>query len=162
VFASSSRARDRQIILIAEDDPNDVLLLQTAVENAGLGQSAFIVRDGQEVIDYLSGAPPFQERSVYPLPALLLLDARMPRVSGLEVLEWLHQRTEAGRIHVVLLTSALDPKEFQRARALGARSCLTKPLDPAQWVPIIGSLQHFCALERLECESKLTPPGSAP
>ena len=146
----SSTGAVRPTILIAEDDPADVQLLEHSFSAAGLAGFAIIVRDGQEVKDYLERKPPFQDPARYPMPSLLLLDARMPRVSGLEVLEWLKPRPEASRIHVVLFTSGLSPQEFQRARDLGARSCLTKPHDPADWVPIIRSLQHFCSLESID------------
>src|SRR5437016_6312129 len=78
-------------VLVAEDSEDDAFLLTRAFRKAGIGNPVHVCRDGQEMIDYLSGVEKFQDRSVYPLPTMLLLDLKMPKVSGFEVLEWLKQ-----------------------------------------------------------------------
>src|SRR5688572_16410400 len=77
------------VFLLVEDDPDQVLLIQRAFAEANLVNPLRVVRDGVEAIDYLSGAGVFSDRTRHPLPSLILLDLRLPKKSGLEVLEWL-------------------------------------------------------------------------
>ena len=93
-------------VLVAEDNPDDVLLLQRALAKSSFGLPVRCVSDGQEVLDYLEGHPPFSDRLRYPLPTLLLLDLKMPRVDGFEVLTWLRQHPSLGRMLVVVLTGS--------------------------------------------------------
>src|ERR1043165_7389245 len=80
----------RATVLLVEDDPDDVLLTQIAFEKARLVNPLKVVRDGEEAIAYLSGEPPYDDRERFPLPILLLLDLKMPKVNGFQVLEWLN------------------------------------------------------------------------
>ncbi len=82
-------------ILLAEDDPNDVILFQRAMERASLSvDSLKVVRDGEKAISYLSGQGLYADRDLYPLPTLLLLDLKMPRKSGPEVLSWIRKQPQ--------------------------------------------------------------------
>jgi len=76
-------------ILLMNDDPNDVLLVQRALKKAGLPYPLIHRRDGEEAIDYLSGKPPYSDRAQHPLPKLILLDVKMPKLSGFDVLNWM-------------------------------------------------------------------------
>ena len=80
---------DRLNILVAEDDPNDLLLLNLALAKASLDIPVLLARDGEEVVSYLEGKPPFDDRHKFPRPDMLLLDLKMPRLDGFAVLEWL-------------------------------------------------------------------------
>ena len=131
------------LILVAEDDPNDVLLLKRAFEKAGLGASVLYVSNGLEVIRYLRGEPPFDNRTSHPLPDLLLLDLKMPGAGGLDVLSWLSARKELAGIRVVIFSSCVAPEDSQRAVSLGARSCLTKPLNPLDLLPVLKGVRGF-------------------
>ena len=114
-------------ILLAEDDPNDVLLLRRAFRSAGLPEPGQVVSDGDEVIAYLTGQDGYADRERYPFPALLLLDLKMPRRSGFEVLEWLRDQPVLSRLPVVVLTSSSQSSDIQRAYDLRANSYLVKP-----------------------------------
>lgn len=115
-------------ILLVEDDPNDVLLIQRAFRKSNVGNPIQVVGDGEEAIAYLSGQGPYPDRERYPLPLLLLLDLKLPRKSGFEVLEWLRQQPGLKRLPVVVLTSSAETPDINRAYDLGANSYLVKPV----------------------------------
>lgn len=118
----------KQAILLVEDDSNDVLLVQRAFRLAKFDGSIQIVADGEEAISYLSRQPPYENRELYPLPLLILLDLKLPRRSGLEVLEWLRQQPELKRLLVVVLTSSRESPDVKKAYDLGVNSYLVKPV----------------------------------
>src|SRR5262249_49862465 len=120
----------RGTILLAEDDPNDVILFRRAMGMASLNlDSLHVVRDGEEAISYLNGQAAHADRERYPLPALLLLDLKMPRRSGLEVLSWLRRQPELRHLIVVFLTSSNNAEDIRRAYEAGVNSYLVKPVD---------------------------------
>ncbi len=116
-------------ILLVEDNPTDVLLVQRAFAKANIANPLQIARDGDAAVDYLSGAGAYGERNRHPLPALVLLDLKLPRRSGSEVLEWLRAQPSLRRIPVVVLTSSSQRQDVDRAYDLGANSYLVKPVD---------------------------------
>ena len=103
-------------VLIAEDDPSDVFLLQRAFNASGVPATLHFVRDGQEAIDYLGGEADYSDRATYPLPDLMLLDLKMPRLNGFDVLEWLRKQPGLRRLLVTILTSS-DQAADSYARA---------------------------------------------
>ena len=115
-------------ILLVEDDPNDVLLIQRAFRKSDVVNPIQVVGDGEEAIAYLSGRGPYADRERYPLPVLLLLDLKLPRKSGFEVLEWLRQQPGLKRLPVAVLTSSAETPDINRAYDLGANSYLVKPV----------------------------------
>ena len=131
------------VILVAEDDPNDVLLLKRAFAKARLGASLHFVGSGQEAISYLQGQPPFENRAEHPAPHILLLDLNMPGLGGLEVLQRLASRPERASLVVVVVSSCLAPSICLEAAMLGAYSCLTKPLDPSVLLPVLANLSAY-------------------
>ncbi len=132
-------------ILIAEDDPNDLLLLKLAFSKAALNNPVSLARDGEEVISYLEGKPPYSDRSRYPQPDLLLLDLKMPRLDGFAVLEWLLWRPALRPRFVVVFTASDNPEDFRRAQLLGADNYLVKPQDPGELVRIVKGLGDYWA-----------------
>src|SRR5258707_6450593 len=98
-------------ILLAEDDENDVFFLKRALKEAGLETQIFVARDGQEAVNYLSGQPPFANRADFPVPTLLLLDLKMPRMSGFDVLQWLHAQKDFERLLVVVFSSSSEESD---------------------------------------------------
>ena len=114
-------------ILLVEDDENDVVVMMMALEKAGLTCPIRVARDGREAQDYLSGAGKFADRHEYPLPYLVLLDLKLPRVPGLEVLKWLRERPEFDATIVLVLTSSPMPVDIQAAYRLHANAYLVKP-----------------------------------
>jgi CheY-like chemotaxis protein len=117
------------VILLAEDDENDALLLQIAFRRAGLRWPIFRVANGLEAKAYLKGDPPYHDRTRYPLPGLVLLDIKMPLMDGFEVLRWMRQQPEFGLILVVILTGSDRTGDADVAQRLGANSFLVKPPD---------------------------------
>lgn len=116
-------------ILLVEDDPNDQLLIRRAFSKAKLMNPLHIVDDGDAATAYLAGEGEYADRSLHPFPALILLDLKLPRRSGLEVLAWLREQPRSRRIPVVVLTSSEDSADIARAYDLGANSYLVKPVD---------------------------------
>src|SRR5438477_2531535 len=133
----------RSQILHVDDDSNDVLLLQQACRKAGLACNLQALNDGDEAIAYLQGADKFANREQYPLPNLVLLDLKMPRLSGFDVLEWLRQDAKCRSLPVVVLSSSNQDADVQRAYALGANSYLVKPVDFETLVEIVRAVHHY-------------------
>jgi CheY-like chemotaxis protein len=117
-------------ILLVEDNANDLLLIQRAIRKAKLANPIQVATNGEEAIAYLAGGAPFADRELYPLPILILLDLKLPRKSGLEVLEWLRERPQLRRINVVVLTSSRESSDVNLAYDLGVNSYLVKPVSP--------------------------------
>lgn len=115
-------------VLLVEDNPDDVLLIQRAFSKARLAHPLQQVSDGEEAINYLDGRGSYANRQQYPLPGLLLLDLKLPRTSGLEVLAWLKDQPGMHRLPVVVFTSSREDTDIQRAYELGANSYLVKPV----------------------------------
>jgi CheY-like chemotaxis protein len=129
-------------VLVAEDEIGDVLLLERAFAKAGVSAPVYVAADGQEVLDYLEGVPPFNNPVQYPLPDLLLLDLHLPRVNGFEVLTRIRNHPKLSQMLVVILSSSNHPEEIQRAGALGANSYIVKPQDPTELVEVVRGLQE--------------------
>ncbi len=115
-------------ILLVEDDPNDVLLIQRAFRKAKLISPVQVVKDGEAAVAYLTGQGSFADRQRYPMPVLIVLDLKLPRKSGLEVLAWLQQQPGLKRLPVVVLTTSKEAADINRAYDLGANSYLVKPV----------------------------------
>lgn len=130
-------------ILVVEDRPADVLLIRRAFMKAQIGNPMQVVSDGEEAVAYLSGAGAFADRQKHPLPALLLLDLKLPRKSGLEVLTWLRAQPEIRRLPVVVLTSSKETSDVNRAYELGANSYLLKPVTFESLLDMIKTLRLY-------------------
>jgi CheY-like chemotaxis protein len=113
--------------LVAEDDENDVFFLKRAFQQANVENPLNVVRDGQEAIDYLSGEGKFSDRNLYPLPHLFILDLKMPRKTGLDVLGWLQQQPELRCLPVLVLSSSAHLTDIEKAYELGANAFVVKP-----------------------------------
>lgn len=131
------------VILIAEDRDDDILIIRKSLEKAGVPNPIQIVKDGEEVIAYLLGEGKFANRAEYPLPALLLLDLKMPRMDGFEVLRWLRQQPVLKTLRVIVLTSSQEIRDVNRAYELGANSFLVKPMDFDNSVEISKFLNEY-------------------
>jgi DNA-binding response OmpR family regulator len=120
-------------VLLVEDDPTDYRLIQRAFSKLSDGFEMFRLTNGDDVIDYLAGDGPYANRSAYPIPAIVLLDLKLPRRSGFEVLQWLRRQvTGLKRLPVIILTSSRHSADINRAYDLGANSYLVKPDTGAQ------------------------------
>ena len=128
------------LILIAEDSSDDLSLLLDTFNQGRLANPVQAVRDGEQVIAYLSGEGIFSNREKYPLPALLLLDLELPRKHGLEVLEWIRRQPALTSLRIVVLTSSGKMQEANRAYQLGANSFLVKPIDFIDFVRLTQAI----------------------
>jgi CheY-like chemotaxis protein len=128
-------------ILAAEDEESDALILRTAFENAQISNRLVIARDGQEAVDYLAGTGRFADRWSFPLPVLILLDLKMPRMSGFDVLGWLGSRPDLQNIPSVVLSSSSHEADIEKARKLGAVEYFVKPFAFAELVKIVQQMQ---------------------
>jgi CheY-like chemotaxis protein len=128
-------------ILAADDEETDRFILKLAVKTANLPHPLVTVCDGKECVDYLSGIAPYADRALYPLPALLLLDLKMPNFDGFEVLAWLAARPEFKDLPVVVLSSSSPDSDIKKARQLGAHDYFVKPHAVSDFVKVLHSLQ---------------------
>lgn len=128
----------RQTILVVEDSPDDVFILERVLQRAQITNPLQIARDGQEAVDYLSGANHFADRERFPLPHLVLLDLKLPFLNGFEVLEWLRADGQLRNLNVAILTSSAEDRDVTRAAQLGVTSYLIKP-------PTISVMQELMA-----------------
>jgi CheY-like chemotaxis protein len=134
---------DAYPILLVEDSPDDALLIQRAFRKANLANPVQLVRDGEEAVAYLSGDAPFADRARFPLPVFMLLDLKLPRRSGLEVLAWVRQESAVKRLPVVVLTSSRESVDVNRAYDLGVNSYLTKPVGFEALIEMVKNVNLY-------------------
>lgn len=130
-------------ILLVEDSPDDVVFVRRAFAKAGLPTALRVVSDGQQALDYLAGANQFSVRLEHPLPRLVLLDLKLPLVSGFDVLRWIRARPEMMSIAVVVMTSSDHPSDIRESYALGANSYLSKPSNPEDLTELIRDVTNY-------------------
>jgi CheY-like chemotaxis protein len=118
---------DAHHLLLVEDDENDVFFLQRALQSAGASLELHVAADGRQALDYLQGRNGFADRKAHPLPKLVLLDLKMPYVSGLEVLRQIRADPQLRKIIVVVFTSSSLESDVAQAYEIGANSFLVKP-----------------------------------
>jgi len=142
-------------ILLVEDNPNDVELTLAAFEEHRLANEVVVVRDGADALDYLFRRGAFADR-LMDNPAVILLDLKLPKVNGLEVLE--RVRADAGlhAVPIVVLTSSREEPDLVRCYELGVNAYVVKPVDFGDFVSAVGNLGVFWAL------INQPPPGSFP
>jgi CheY-like chemotaxis protein len=140
-------------ILIVEDDPNDVELTLTALTDYNLANEVVVTRDGQQALDYLYCRGEFDTRSVGN-PAVMLLDLKLPKVGGLEVLQQIKSDESLKMIPVVVLTSSNEEKDMMRSYSLGVNAYVVKPVDFHEFVNAVKELGVFWAV------INQPPPGS--
>ncbi len=139
-------------ILLVEDNDDDVFLMKHSLASAGVCNPVFTVETGQQAVDYLSGAKPYDDRSQHPMPAIVFLDLKLPLMSGHEVLGWIRSQRQLESLIVVVLTSSNEPSDVRRSYSLGANSYLMKPLTAQQLVDLAKAF-NWTWLQR-------TPPAA--
>jgi CheY-like chemotaxis protein len=130
-------------ILHVEDDPNDVLLVQRALKKTTAPATILSVSDGDRALSYLGGSEEFANREKFPFPQLVLLDLKMPRKSGMEVLAWIREQPTLKRLLVVVFTSSKHDQDINRAYELGANSYLVKPVGFEELVTTMKEIHHY-------------------
>jgi CheY-like chemotaxis protein len=133
-----------QVLLVVEDDPSDVFIIQRALRKSKVSHSLQVVTDGQMAINYLAGHGKFGDRTQYPLPSLIFLDLKIPYKHGFEVLEWVRQQPSLQDCPVVVLSSSSEERDMERAYRLGARSFLVKPPTPGMLLEVLHAFQKPC------------------
>ncbi len=135
-------------VLLVEDDLNDIFLVKRAFKMAHIQNPLHVVTDGLEAIGYLRGDGKYADREQYPLPKLMVMDIKMPRKSGFEVLEWVKGNSRVlRRIPVVIVSSSEDPADINRAYELGANAYMVKPVDFRAVEHLFESITHYWGLE---------------
>ena len=114
-------------MLLFEDDDNDAFLLQRALKKADINNPVKRVTDGQQGMDYLAGVGPYADRSKFPFPRVVLLDLKMPRKGGMEVLEWMKSHPEFKVIPTIIFTASKEQQDVAMSYGLGANCFITKP-----------------------------------
>ena len=128
---------------MADDDENDVFLMERAFKRARVANPVLRVKDGEDAIAYLRGDQSYANRKDFPLPVLLLLDLKMPRRNGFEVIAWIRQQTGLKRLPVIILTSSREDRDINRAHELGANTYLTKPVNFEGLVEMVKTLHLY-------------------
>ena len=132
-------------ILLVEDDPRDVELTLTALDDYKLANEVVVCRDGQEALDYLYSRGKFSDR-VNENPAVILLDLKLPKVDGLEVLQQIKSDERLRMIPVVMLTSSHEEKDMMRSYKLGVNAYVVKPVDFHEFINAVKELGVFWAV----------------
>jgi CheY-like chemotaxis protein len=133
-------------VLHVEDEPADRMILAAAFKKAAPEIQLQAVFDGEQAVAYLAGTGCYADRTTYPFPRLVLLDIKLPRRSGLEVLAWLRSEQALQHLPVIMLTSSSEPADLDRAYALGANSYLVKTVDLASMRDIVRGIGEYVSL----------------
>ena len=130
-------------VLQVEDESNDIYLLEYSFREICVTTPLKAVRDGQEAIDYLSGAGKYADRTEFPLPCLTLLDLKMPRKSGFEVLEWIRAYPVTSALPVIICSSSANESDIRAAYKLGANAYVVKPSNVDVLLEFVRALDTF-------------------
>jgi CheY-like chemotaxis protein len=128
-------------VLHIDDDPNDTELFQAAASRAKVRFAIQNVSDGEQAMAYLNGRGVHSDRTRYPLPVLILLDLKMPRATGFDVLKWIRKHPEVGNLPIVILSGSELRDDIQQAYAVGADSYLVKPIGFNALVALVTNIE---------------------
>lgn len=134
------------IVLLVEDNPNDELLTIRALRKEHIANNIVVVRDGQEALDYLFGTGPYAGRDTSQLPQVMLLDLKLPKVSGLEVLARVRADARLKALPVVILTSSAMDRDIVEGYRLGANSYVQKSVNAEEFRQAVQRLGLFWVL----------------
>jgi len=140
---NSCTTKQHGTILLVEDDENDALLFDLALKQTRILNPLQIVQDGEEALDYLKGKGKYSDRNTFPLPCLVILDLKLPKRTGFEVLQWLKIQDGLKRLPVVVLSSSGEMKDLERAYDLGANSYLVKPIEFDGLLDMVNTLSLY-------------------
>ena len=130
----------KKIILLVEDNPDDELLAIRALEKNNIMNEVVVARDGAEALDYLFGTGAYAGRDLSVMPQIILLDLKLPKIDGLEVLRRLRNDERTKLLPVVVLTSSKEERDLTESYSLGANSYIRKPVNFAQFTEAIRQL----------------------
>lgn len=132
-----------KVILLAEDSDDDEFFFLHVLKAARVENPVQVVHDGEQLMAYLQGVGNFSDRERHPLPGMLFLDLKMPRLDGLAVLKWLRAHPELQFMPVVVLTALEEPQGLRELQAIGAHTFLPKPFNGSQLRDLIGRYHNF-------------------
>jgi CheY-like chemotaxis protein len=135
--------KDRPTLLIVEDNEDDIFFVERIFRQIGARCELRFARDGIEAIDYLSGKGAFHDRTKYPMPTIILMDLKMPRRNGFEVLEWMHNQPEIRLIPTIVVTSSTLQEDVTKAYRLGANAVMNKPVDKDSLLQMLKSFHIY-------------------
>lgn len=136
-------------VLLVEDNPDDVTLTQMAFQRCRIANPLVVVYDGQEALDFLFGQGKYTGRDTSNIPAVIILDLKLPFVSGLEILKQIRMNVETSRIPVVVLSSSIDQKEINACFDMGINRYCRKPDKFEQFTKIIDEIRNTWLQEDL-------------
>ena len=137
---------NKKIILLVEDNPDDEELTRLAFEKSNVANELAVVRDGVEALDYLFGTGAHAGRDLGAMPAVILLDLKLPKIDGLEVLRRLRADDRTKLLPVVVLTSSREQEDIVRSYSTGANSYVRKPVEFEQFVQAVRQLGLYWLL----------------
>ncbi|RPJ86126.1 MAG: response regulator [Acidobacteria bacterium] len=133
-------------ILLVEDNPNDVELALRALKKNNLANRVFIVKDGAEALDFIFGRGAHQDRRVENVPRVILLDLKLPKVDGIEVLRAIRSDERTKYIPVVVLTSSSEERDIVETYRLGVNSYIVKPVNFEKFIDVVRELGYYWLL----------------
>lgn len=133
-------------VLMVENNRNSAALLQKAYQHLGFTNPIHLVTDGRDAVDYLAGNWIYENRNLYPLPMLVLLDLDLPRISGFEVLKWVRQQSGLEQLRIVVFCDSQKQQDIDRAYAYGANSYLYKPSGFKALLEMVKALHEYWVL----------------
>jgi CheY-like chemotaxis protein len=134
---------ERLVVLLVEDSADDITIIRRAFQRARIPNPLYVVKDGEAALAYLSGKGKYAVRDEYPLPALVLLDLKLPGMDGFEVLTWIRQTPGLHTLRVVVLTSSDSIRDVNAAYELGANSFMVKEMDFQNSVELARLIKDF-------------------
>lgn len=134
---------ESRVILLVEDNEDDVVLIRRALRKGGVDAPIEVAWDGDEAIEYFSGTGKYQDTLRYPLPTVVLLDIRLPKRNGLEVLAWLKSHAELALLPVVMFTNSAEDVDIRQAYKLGANSYLKKPYTLSETTTLLQTISAY-------------------
>lgn len=140
-------------VLVIEDDPDDALFLERAFKKVGVQGFDRVLPDGEAAIAYLAGIGRYSDRGTYPLPTHVLLDLKLPKVSGLEVLGWVRGTGTLQKLPVAVLSSSGEGSDRERARALGVDAYFVKPSRTSDLLVVVRNIARLWHLSVAQNES---------
>jgi len=144
-------------ILLVDDNDDDAFFIEKAFKSVGALAHIFRCIDGRETQNYLEGRTPFTDRGFYPMPDLVLLDLKIPHISGLDVLRWIREHPTLNRLVVIVLTSSAQQRDIDAAYALQANCFLTKPGALDETIEMARAIKS-CWLQNIPTPPKIAPP----
>lgn len=146
-------------LLLVEDEPNSVFFFEHAMQKNGMTHPLQVAGDGQEAIDYLAGTGKFSDREKFPVPGLVILDLKLPRATGFEVLQKIREQPRTRTLIVLMLTSSASQADVAKAYALGANAYLVKPLQLEVLTELVGAIKLFWLTHNTPPDARYVPRG---